>query len=524
MREDRTLHTSVKNRRSGFSVSKSIAVSYRSVFLWSMLYLLVPLVIFLFAYTRLYWALLVSIILSVTGYFAYRSIDKDRAVEMTPALIICTAVISLLWVYLAGAGEFSWASHDHNVRAAILNDLVNYDWPVIYDLSTQSNPEVVKILGQGGQAAFSYYFFFWTVPALIGKLLGLTAARVSFLIWSAAGIFMSSMLLSFFQKKPQITAITVLFLFGGFDLIMFGFRTLIQHESATFEGWNRELYIHGDFFQTMNTINQAIPGWMITMLLLNHKDNRFIGFFGSLSFCYSPWVTIGLLPIAICELLREKSQISFKRILSPGNIISPVIVLLVFGTYFTSNPAATGVKGFLWEFFPGEIPAMIMAYILYVIFEFGIWVTAVLPDAKRDPVFITAVLTLLIMPVWKMTEMNDFVMRGTLAPMLVIMIYVLKRFDLSVERLRKNGNDLRSAGFMVLFLVSGMTAVVFLIISAVSTVKIYDGEDTSIQPYETIVSFGDIRSEEYTGLVQRQFFVYDFENRPFYKIFGKTGK
>lgn len=500
---------------------KDLKLSYRMFFALSGVYIILPLLIFFVAFTKVYWAIILSLVFAGSLALACRSIDKSKSIKLSVPYLAVLLTVCLLWAYIAGIGEFSWTTMDHTARYAIMNDLVEYDWPVFYDLGEQSNPAVRQILGSSDTVAFAYYFFFWLVPALFGKLFGLTAGRVALVIWSAIGLNLIILSLNFLQKKPSVTALILFFAFGGFDIVMYVIQEFILDTSSAFEGWNTEFYVHGNLYQTMNTFNQAIPCWLLTSLLLSFPNKKHIGFISSLTFCYSPWATFGILPIAICQLVKDKEGHRLKNILTPGNIVVPAAVLAVFGTFFTANAGATGDKGFIWEFFGGDYIFMLKCYLLYVIIEFGVWSLIVFKDQKRNPVFWTAVITLLVMPVWKMTEANDFLMRGTIAPIFVITLYVLYKLDDSIAAVKKNGNDLKAVGVIAAVLVAGLTPLMLLLASVGLTRQIYQGTYEDTLPKDYIVSFGDIADENFTEVTRRQVYVYDYKTRPFYRIFGK---
>jgi len=496
-----------------------MTLKYRDLLLSAIVYLLLPVVIFFFGFTKVYWAIILSALALVSAFFVLRTADDKRTITISKKYIAGVVLFCLAWCYIAGIGEFTWTTTDHNVRYAILNDVVNYDWPVIYDLSSQSNPLAASQLGSG-EVAFAYYLIFWLVPGLVGKLFGLLAARIALIVWSALGLILTVFALNFVQKKPMVTALILLFAFGGFDVVMYFIKVLINGASS-FEGWNREFYIHGNFYQTMNTFNQTIPCWLISILFLDSRHNKNVGFWGALCFCYSPWATVGMLPLALCRLFEKKENRNAKSILTIGNIVMPVVALSVFGLYYTANSGATDMKGFVWNFFKGEIPLMFLCYFLYVIVEFGLWSLLVFKDQKKNPMFWAAILVLLIMPVYKITKANDFLMRGSLVPVFVIMLCVLPKIDEAFLALKRDGNDRKAIGVMGMLFVSACTCFLLLMVSVSSTLEIYNGTDTSVQPRDEIVSFGDIEDENQADLCKRQFFVYDYENRPFYRIFGK---
>ncbi|MBO4636344.1 MAG: hypothetical protein J5685_04280 [Clostridiales bacterium] len=497
-------------------------IKYRTFLLLAFSYLALPVAVFFFGFLKIGWAILFSVALIAAAFFMVRDSSEKRKIRVSPALLIGTAVFCLFWAFFAGMGEFTWTTADHTVRAAALNDLVNYDWPVFFDLSKQSNPAVLRELG-GETVAFTYYFTFWMVPSLIGKIFGITAARAALGIWGALGLFILILGLFFTQKKASVSAIVICFLFGGLDILPDVYQQCFTDIGVSWEGWNNQLYIHGNLYQTMNVFHQCIAGWIATVLLFTADNRKNIGTVGSVIFCYSPWATIGAIPVAFYELLRKREGVKrTSGILSYGNLAVPVIILSVFGTFYTANIGATGDKGFIWEFIP-DIRSLIPAYLLLVIIEFGIWALVVYKDEKKNGLYWVCLITLLIFPVYKMTEANDLLMRGTMVPMFVFTIFLLSKTDNVIGKVKKDRkiSDVFTLGFLSLLFL--MAFIPFMLMTTIvdGTICLWSGSDRTTRPKDEIVSFGDIRNEEFVDVTKRQFYVYDHEDKLFYRIFGR---
>lgn len=541
IKADENIDVSVQEEQEEQKVKKpviKVRVRYDVFYAISLVYLALPVLIFFAFFLKLAWAIPFCVALVGALFLAIKDQrqsysenqialhSRENSTEIRLSVLIALGIISLFWAYICGIAEFAWGTADHTVRAAVLNDLVNYKWPVIYDMATQQNPLVSSSLPEG-KATFAYYFTFWMVPAGVGKILGLLAARVCLVLWSALGLFLTMFGLCIYQKKASLVAPLFFMAFGGLDIIPYIVQSEYLHIPTTWEGWNYELWVHGNFYQTMNTFHQCIPGWLITLLLVDSRNNRHIGTVGALMFCYSPWATIGVLPIAIYELLAGKfktneKKLNVKNIFSVGNLLMPVIILAVFALFYTSNDNATAIKGFIWTFFDSS-RLLIMVYLGYVVVEFGVWTLLVLKDNKKNPLFWVALITLLIFPIYKMSEANDLLMRGTLAPMMVIFMLSLNKLDAVIERFKGRGknNDFKALGVFAVVFVMAMTPVFFLTTEIGATREIITGKDTGIQNKDKIVSFGNIVDEEYTEVTERQFYVFEYEDKPFYKLFGK---
>ena len=531
----------------------TLSISVRSFYLAALAYLTLPVVIFFFGYLKIWWAVLFSAGLIGAVYLTMRSMKKDpvslkesdRSIVIDPSFLIFVILLIPLLLYLGGVSEFGSCSADHRVRYAILNDLVEYKWPVIYDFSTQQNPTVAASLGSG-TAAFAYYFVFWMIPALFGKLFGLMVARIVLFIWTGIGLFLISLGASLLYKRSSKVLFFCLIIFAGFDVIPYAFNR-ITGTGTTWEGWTDHLYIHSNFFQIMNVFNQSIPGWMITILLLLAPNGQSIGLLGGLMFCYSPWATIGILPMCVCKLIissrktdadnsedtngktngSDGKALSLKPLLktlfTPQNIIPPIICLVLFGSLYTANPNATGADGFIWKFYTPL--HLLKDYLMFVLFDFVFWFMLIIRKHKKDPMLWTAFITLLILPVYKISIANDFLMRGSMAPMFMIGLYVVMFVTDNFELCREKNLPLKKAiaGRLVLILmvIAAYTPGNYLLYSALTSYPLHLTDESYVAEKDLIGSFGNIKYASELQTVKDQFFVYDYEDSVFFKYFAK---
>lgn len=504
-----------------------VKISSNTVFRIGLIYVMLPVLIMACGFFKPVWAIAMVLLLIAGGLWACRDNSAElskKTFEVKPVKLVVMILITILWTYICGISEFTWTTADHNVRYAVLNDLTNYKWPVIYDLDTQSNPAVHQMLGSGN-VAFAYYFTFWMIPALIGKAFGLMAARVALVVWSALGLNLVFLGIGALRQKLGLTGPLLFLFFGGLDIIPYAIEDS-QNMVVTFEGWNSQLYIHGNFYQTMNTFNQAIPGWIIIILVLMAVSSRHIGTLASLMFCYSPWSTIGLVPIAIYEVIhKSRPGRRVRDIITPGNLILPAAILITFGLFYTSNSGATSEKGYIWEFFD-SMPALLLAYVLYIVVEFGVWTLMAFVGNRaqaRSGLMYVSLAVLAIMPVYKITHANDFLMRGTLAPMFVVFLMVLPVMENATYRIKTSKTIVsitpRALGVVGVAVISAAVPVLLMLTSALSTVT--GPEEGEVLPKDQIVSFGDIQDESWAEVCDLQFMVHDYQEKPFYKYIGR---
>ncbi len=145
---------------------KTVKIPYPWLYASIVLFLTIPLFMFFMGYLKL--AVGIPLTLIFAGILLYSVSDclndpdghklsaPETILEVPVSYIIGFAVTALLISYVSGVGEYIYSLQDHEYRRAILRDLIDYDWPVIYNYSTQTNPEVIEIFkSASGNRAFS---------------------------------------------------------------------------------------------------------------------------------------------------------------------------------------------------------------------------------------------------------------------------------------------------------------------------------------------------------------------------------
>ncbi|MBR3464381.1 MAG: hypothetical protein IKH23_04850 [Clostridiales bacterium] len=523
-----------KNTRDHVSSKGTVTISYRVFFLLCLIFLMLPVLIFCLGYLRPQIGIALAVAFSgMTAISVMECIKTSDGTELEKSTrdilipvkyLIIFAVAAVAVSLITGVGEYVYTLQDHPYRRAILNDLVNYKWPVIYNYDTQTNPEVIKIFGLvSGERAFSYYFVYWLPAAVIGKLLGIGAANIALLIWNSTGVFLGFIAMCAVNKRFSYAMPFLYVFFAGLDVI--------PNIVYLFTGYDAWLWLEGyvpgmafvaNFTELCNVFNQMVPCFLIVAVLMMSNNMRSAGLTGGLLFAYSPWAVFGLLPIIIGFMLRKQMRSGNVKkdvlnVLTPVNIVSAILLLVVFGSYYMSNSGAVSFRGFTWTFY--EKPVMfIPSWFLFIAVEI-VPVTAVLFNKhKKDPVFIASAVTLCMLPLYRVSEMNDFSMRGSM-PGLFIFCIMLSGYVSSLflpENAPKTGKDWKkSAAVMLMVILMMFPAAVNLFVIAGSTLT---GEKSN---KDNIGSFGNIRDAYYAKTVEEQFFAPDYRNKFFYKYLSR---
>ena len=539
MKEVKQLGDTSKTKRTGpkersSKEAKSITIPYPWLYASIVLFLTIPLFMFFLGYLKLQVSIPLTLIFAgivlycvsdcMNGPDGNKLAGSDKDLKIPLAYLIGFAVTALAISFVSGVGEYIYTLQDHEYRRAILRDLINYDWPVIYNYNTQTNPEVIKIFGMAsGQRAFSYYFIYWMPAALAGKAFGFDAGNFVLFIWNSIGIFLCLLSTSAVIRKVTAWVPFIFVFFSGLDIIPNLVYELTHYSDwRWFEGFVTSMSYVSNFRELASVFNQMVPCFLVVAILLMSNNTRSMGLTAGILFCYSPWAVFGILPMVAAFLFGKNlraSKISktLYNTFSPANIASAVLILTIFGSYYMTNSGAVGYKGFAWEYFsnPGWF---ILAYIVFILIEVIPFALILYKREKNNPVFIAAFATLLILPFYRVSEMNDFTMRGSMPALFFFCILlcgvVPEVMDQKNTPTTKKG-WLKSAAIMLTVILMTFPTLLNLFVIFGSMLQGDKGNE------ENIGSLGNINQAEYAEVIQEQFFAEGYEGSFFYRYFAK---
>lgn len=480
-------------------------------------YLTIPVVIFLIGNLKLWIGIPAALIMACCALWSCRDYckgpdkklkgltDEFAGMKMPVKYLIILAVISLITVFVSGVGEYIYSMVDHVFRRAIFNDLINYKWPVIYDYSTQFNPRVIAVLGKTeGTAALVYYTTFWMPSALVGKLFGTAAGNIFLLIWTTLGVWLTLVGTTLIIRRISWAVPVIFITFSGLDALPNIVHSITQYDGfMAIEHWLPTFAYMSNFTQLSNVFNQCVPVWVLMVMLMLSSNVRSAGFIGSLSFAYSPWASIGMIPLAIALAFRKALQPEKKgrvvlQLLNPAGIISCILMLGIYGPYYMVSTSASDESGFAWKFCK-NFGEFLLFWVLLMIIEVIPFAVALWKKQKKEPLFIASVLTLALIPVYKISYFNDFSMRASLPAFFVIAVMFTEMlavmFAEDKQRIRKAKRRPKKESCRCFFVL--LLAVVCAFPSAVDLFLILGSEFTGEKHYENdIGSFGRIVGEE----------------------------
>lgn len=175
----------------------------------TILYLSLPIFLFLIGWLNPTFSILASCALIIGCVLFIRNKEETQHIELKWYSVVFGLLLVFLWVYLSGTGGFAYQNSDYSKHNAILRDLIHYEWPVIYNYSTDYS----------NSAPLVYYVAYYLPAALAGKLFGWTIANVTMYLWTVLGVILSLYWLFRIIGKFKLSFILVFILFSGMDIL-----------------------------------------------------------------------------------------------------------------------------------------------------------------------------------------------------------------------------------------------------------------------------------------------------------------
>ncbi|HRR77899.1 MAG: hypothetical protein IJK31_06340 [Ruminococcus sp.] len=470
------------------------------------IYLAIPMYIFFFGWLKTPVAMLMFAVLTAGLLLALKSAPKMDVSQITCAnlpKLALMAAMAVIWVYLSGIGGFAFQNYDHMWRNGILEKLVDNDWPVII---TDTQPYFQK------PVAMIYYFALWLPAACVGKVWGMQAAYTFLFYWCVAGVLLVMTLISGLLKKFSPWIVLAFICFSGLDavgdFVLFNSTGHLWFTSNHLENWAPGFQMSSMTTQLFWVFNQAIPAWVITLLLLHQKDNRSIIFIYAFSFMGCTLPSIGMLPILACIGIRRIIQSYDKKKVFKDNAIA------IAKEAFTIQNAVCGVMMALLSFLflksnssssdgfrKTEMDRYRMSYLLFIFLEFMVYYFAIYTRKKRDPLYWVSMATLLIVPMISFGPHIDFVMRASIPGLVVLFILIMS----ALAESSKAKDIKQTAAIIILLSVGGLTAYHEIVRSVNTTIDHGNNPEVAIEA-EHIDLFEDGFRNNFFGEYEDSFF------------------
>ena len=321
-----------------------------------------------------------------------------------PFFALCMATGFVLCL-LAGQAHLFYAAEDWLIRDAVLADLSASALPAY---SWDQEAWVLR-------APLGMYL----LPGAFGRLAGLGAAHAMMLLQNACLMGCALYLIADAFERRACAFLGIVVLFSGLDCIGW----LLFHSPAGLlfhtEGWN-PLFQYSSFVTQIFWVpNHARPGWWFAALLALHLRGGGLApillVFFAAALLWSPLAMMGALPFVLFVILREPRTMLTPQVLwacVAGAAFLPVAI------YLQADAARVAHRWIVdLEIFP-------LYYALFIGLEIPhtVFVAAHAFAQRRSwsGALVWTIVMLLVIPFYWWGPANDFAMRASIVPLMIL--------------------------------------------------------------------------------------------------------
>ena len=387
-------------------------------------YLGAPQIIFFATFIR------AEIAIPACGLIAFNVYQVCRRTSWRKARILMSSgsIVSLLvasawlcWVHGGGSlhQNSDWVKH-----YAVLNFLVQNPWPP-------------KTLGDAGMVVLRYYVGWYLIPALVLKLGWVASQQAALITWSLIGVWIFlSLLRSLIFIKPSEASIGIVLIsvvafamFGGADFLGAILVKPNMQDGHPLEWWSGWIQYSGNTASISWVPQHAISAWLGSALVMRNRDGGynlpFIAFTISAVLLWSPFAALGLLPFVCrvaCGRRGRQPLFEWQSVACCLLLGLPTFLYLISGSssiphgFIYANPCTFGLPCFT-----------LSSYLIFVLIEFSFPAAIlILRRVEEDDFLKIAIVSLLLIPLYKVGLLNDFAMRTSLPAITVLAILSIK--------------------------------------------------------------------------------------------------
>jgi len=280
-----------------------------------LLYLVFPLLIFWWGWFAWWVALPCTLGLTIVLISILQRFPSSPLTFHAPKTWLLYTLLAFGWTYLAGVGGFQPQHFDYFKHNLILNNLIQFDWPVRYTDGTY----------------LCYYHAYYLPAALLAKWLGGTStAPYTIFTWTWLGVLLLFMML---HRLGRWKFVLFFMVFNSIEVVLIIYDALKSPHTLSFifeDLWHNDHTI--ELIQTPGGLmfpshvesftaapQHALPAWLITTFFIPQPKNEsdpsptqnlpLLCFLLILCLYWSPLVAVGLAPLSIVHLSARAAPI-----------------------------------------------------------------------------------------------------------------------------------------------------------------------------------------------------------------------
>ena len=475
---------------------------YKKIVLTNLLFCYIPVVLFLGGWCR--WEIAVPSCLLV-GYMLYALYRKhiapmsEQTITLRPALVVSVAAITLLMAVTFGCGGVFAYFFDYEKHSAIVQDLSQRSWPVIYD--DAASPSML-----------TYYVGSYLFPGLVGKLFSsriIAELTLGLIGWLGMLLLLINVLFLVDAQttKKQIWAMVIFLGFYGMilplqvlflwhDEVQFGLphwfihRSLQYRSSLSMLKWVWEQFL--------------IPVLGFTMLYRFREKRSLYAIWILPALICGTWSFIALvayvLAYYVITCIQDKKF--HTDLFSWQNIVCGFIGLIMV-TYLAGSLTNDKPDEVQFRFITDGMYYLI-SYLPFCLFTFGFYVLLIWKETKRDAFFYITLVLLCLIPFCRAGRCNDWCMDVSMLPLFML--------NIACIRFLINKPTLKAAKRRWTILI-----ICLAISSPYVFYELYNSFDYSGMPKNSLSQYSCKDCEQIDVDLRTNYFNYDYEESFFYK-------
>ena len=500
----------------------------------SMLYVYVPVFIFAATWLRPIFAIMSCLMMTLALVLYFRHLivsmktESDKIFSINVIFLVIIAIFIFLVGIICGWSGYGYQFDDWAKHNAILHDLLERSWPVIYR--------------NNGQTSFlTYYIGQYLTPAFIGKLFHLSFRMVLLFnwLWSSLGLVLVYIMFTYVSSaksvKQKFFCFIMLVFCGGLMSLQqeIGNSIYPEYIGIGLGGWQDYFLCYGkymlqyrtNFISLFGAFGQTIIPWLVVSIFYTcRKDvKNYLPLLLPVMLCGTfSFVAIAALAVAayIVYVIKTANwKIILKDTFSIQNCLMAISLGAVLFLYFL---------GYLMQKKPDGMALIVVTYygsdigiyLIYVLGSFLLYALLIAKENIRNCLFLTTVALMLIFPFFKMGSANDLLMGTGIVTSFVLYICVAQfLFQRSADPAKTESYTIRKGALIVLILIGFIKP----------SVELYNNIDKynyrAYSPYDaylTLEKFADRNNESIPIDLRYNYYTYDAADSPFMKYIGDT--
>jgi hypothetical protein len=333
------------------------------------------------------------------------------------------ALFAVLWTCISGLGAFCNQLWDHNFRNAVLHDLINHPWPVLWN-----TPK--------GTVALDYYLAWSMFPALVGKALGWKAATLALAIICAFGVFLVLLMFVRILGVWRWWLPFVFLLWSGIDIVGWMLRRQIPDIKAWIDYWSMPLFYISNFFDYQNVAHIALPCWIVTLLVVGRRVPP-SGTLGLAAFLVplAPFTAIGVAPFVAWGWLQGEGRPAerLRGILTLQNLVTPVVFAALCAPLYLGNQGLGMESGWFLDYDLNTTASKWINFGEFLLLKVLLPSAAIWMAGQRDRLFVLAILVLCLIPLRRAGLSNDLALKVSVPGLMILTLYTARAFISNVK-------------------------------------------------------------------------------------------